>query len=93
MALATLDYLAEKAVSERVRLEAAKAICDRAGLVAAKPQDPESEFEKPLNDLSLDELRARVDRYENELANRAINITPTPDSAIDLDQIEDHQDE
>src|SRR5262249_24018393 len=78
MALATLDFLTEKAVSERVRLEAAKAICDRVGLVA-KPQDPESELEKPAHEMSLEELRAKLAQYEIEVANRAIDITPMPD--------------
>src|SRR6266404_5243895 len=53
MALTTLDYLCEKATSERVRLEAAKAICDRAGLVAPRPPQSEREGDVPLHEMTI----------------------------------------
>jgi hypothetical protein len=85
MAIATLDYLAEKAASERVRLEAAKAICDRAGLAPPKPHD-DGVVEKPLHEWSAAELRAKVDAWLGELAERAkpINSEETPEDIAEL---------
>ncbi len=81
MALTTLDYLAEKAVSERVRLEAAKAIVDRCGLVPPKPHT-EREDDIPLHEMTLEELQAKIAGWmahaENDRANRAKDVTPPP---------------
>jgi hypothetical protein len=93
MALSVLDHLAEHANSERVKLEAAKAICDRAGLVAPRAPDPPAEFEKPLHELTQDQLYALVAKWqasvavaEHELADRAkpINAAPASDPVADL---------
>ena len=85
MALTTLDYLADKAVSERVRLEAAKAIVDRCGLVPPKPH-AEREGDIPLHEMTLEELQAKIAGWmaqaENDRASRAKDITPaSPDPA------------
>lgn len=78
MALNTLEHLVQHAVSERVKVDAAKAILDRAGLVA--PRAPEAgEPDKPLNEKSAEELRSLIDKWEGELANRA---TPIHDTQI-----------
>jgi len=78
VALNTLEVLMTKAQSERVRLEASKAWLDRAGLVSLKPPDESREFEKPIHELSINELRALVayaeanlEKGEAELASRA----------------------
>lgn len=93
LALGTLDFLVEKAISERVRLEAAKAILDRCGIVAPRAPDPPAEFEKPIHELTQDQLRALVAKWtasaaaaEHELGNRAtlVNIDPEADPADDL---------
>jgi len=84
MALTTLDYLAEKAFSERVRLEAAKAIVDRCGLVPPKPHT-EREGDIPLHEMTLEELQAKIAGWmaqaENDRASRAKDISPDPDLA------------
>ncbi len=82
MALTTLDYLCEKATSERVRLEAAKAIADRCGLVAPKAPDAQSEFDQPIHEMTIEQLEAKIAGWmaqaENDRANRAKDITPAP---------------
>jgi hypothetical protein len=64
-----------KAQSERVRLEASKAWLDRAGLVApAPPKEDKNMVEKPLHEMTLEELRALADKLEGELAGRATPV-------------------
>jgi hypothetical protein len=88
LALTTLDYLCEKATSERVRLEAAKAIADRCGLIAPKAPDAQREFDAPLHELSLQELEVKIAALlahaENDRASRARDVTPPPDPAEEL---------
>jgi phage terminase small subunit len=84
MALGVLEYLAEKAKSEKVRLDAATRMLDRAGIVPPKPPNEQSEFEKPLHEMNLAELRVRAARLEDEIAGRARVVTDTPDPAEDL---------
>jgi phage terminase small subunit len=75
MALNTLEYLAEKAVSEKVRLDASKAILDRAGLVPpAPPKEDPNMVEKPLHEMSTEELRALANKLENEIVGRATPV-------------------
>src|SRR5258708_39704860 len=69
MALTTLDYLCEKATSERVRLEAAKAICDRAGLVAPRPLQSEREGDIPFHEMTLEQLQAKIDGWMAQAEN------------------------
>jgi len=85
LALTTLDYLCEKSTSERVRLEAAKAIVDRCGLVPPKPQS-EREGDVPLHEMTLEELQSKISGWlvqaENDRASLAKDITPaSPDPA------------
>src|SRR5215470_16344145 len=75
MALNTLEYLAQNAQSEKVKLDASKAILDRAGLVPpAPPKEDKNVTEKSLNELTLEELRALADKLESELAGRATPV-------------------
>jgi phage terminase small subunit len=86
MALNTLTYLAEKAVSEKVRLDASKAILDRAGLVPpAPPKEDPNMTEKPLHEMSTEELRALAAKLEGEISGRAIDVTPAPDPKLLID--------
>jgi phage terminase small subunit len=86
MALTTLDYLCEKATSERVRLEAAKAIVDRCGLVPPKPHT-EREGDIPLHEMTLEELQTKIAGWmaqaENDRASRAKIVNPAADLAAD----------
>jgi len=84
MALNTLEYLAQNAQSEKVKLDASKAILDRAGLVPpAPPKEDKNMVEKPLNEMTVEELRALADKLEGELAGRAKDVTPDSD-VVDL---------
>jgi phage terminase small subunit len=84
LALNTLEYLVEKAVSEKVRLDASKALLDRAGIVPPKAQENPNGIEKPLHEMSMDELRAMANRLEDELAGRAKVVTDVPDPVAEL---------
>src|SRR6266566_7061884 len=76
MALNTLEYLVQNAQSEKVKLDASKAILDRAGLVPpAPPKDDSNTPEAPLHELSYEALRAKVEQFEKELADRAHDVT------------------
>jgi len=84
LALGSLEHLVEKANSERVRLEAAKALLDRAGLVPPAPSKDDSNTpDKLLHELTQDQLRAFINKYETEAARRARpigdNASGTPD--------------
>lgn len=89
LALQTLLWACEKSTSDRVRVDAAKAILDRAGFVAPRAtlQDPKAE--KALTEMSLEELKTLAARLEDELAGRArpVNAPPgdaAPSQASDL---------
>jgi phage terminase small subunit len=78
MALRTLEFLAEHAVSERVRMESATRLLDRAGLVPpAPPKEDPNMVEKPLNEMTTEELRALA----------ATDVTPATDSDVVVDLI------
>lgn len=64
--------------NSKIRLEAAKALLDRAGFTA-RPQAVDSQADKPLSEMTTDELRGLVDRLEGELAHRATPVD-APDS-------------
>ena len=87
MFLSCMEHLAEKAVSEKVRLDASTRLLDRAGLVPPKPHE-EREANAPLHEMTIDELRQKVEqwleRVENDCAARAKIVTSTPDPAEDL---------
>jgi phage terminase small subunit len=88
MALNTLEYLAQNAQSEKVKLDASKAILDRAGLVPpAPPKEDPNMVEKPLHEMSTEELRALAAKLEGEISGRAIDVTPAPDSDVMVDLI------
>jgi phage terminase small subunit len=83
LALNTLDFLAEKAASEKVRLDASKAILDRAGLVApAAPKEDSNAVDKPIHEMNIDEMRTFAAKLESEIAGRAKDVTPTPDDPV-----------
>ncbi len=88
LALGTLEHLAEHAISEKVKLDASKAILDRAGLVPPKAQEDRSAIEPPLHEMSSDELRARAARLEDELAGRAKPISADPAPLADAHKLD-----
>lgn len=54
----------DETVSDRIRLDAAKTILDRAGYIPPKATDPDDDSNKPMEEMSYDELMALVRRAE-----------------------------
>ena len=76
------DILMDKTASPRVRLDAARQIMDRADYRA--PPDTGAN-DKPLTDMTRDELATQLHAIEAELARQATDITPeTPGSTPQL---------
>jgi terminase small subunit-like protein len=71
MALNVLTHLAEKGVSERVRMESASRLLDRAGHVPPRPTDNQSKPDAPLHEYTVEQLHEII-------AGRAKNVTPAP---------------
>ena len=76
MALNVLLHLAEKGISERVRMESASRLLDRAGHVPPRPDDSQSKPDGPLHEYTVEQLHEII-------ADRAkpINATPAEASA------------
>ncbi|WP_137390842.1 hypothetical protein [Rhodoligotrophos defluvii] len=73
-----------KGAGSRLRLEAAKALADRAGFIAPRGRESGQPLgEKRLDELSSDELREAIGRLEQELGNRAKTITLAPNTPGD----------
>jgi hypothetical protein len=85
MALAVIEELSSNEnVSAKVRLDASKALLDRAGFVP--PRAAANGMEKPeksLHEMSLDELRARAAWLENEIAGRAKDVSAASSLSVD----------
>ena len=62
--------------SERIRVEAARGILDRAGYAAPLP---EQNKERGLSELSPDELRALISGLQSELSEHARPVASGPD--------------
>jgi hypothetical protein len=77
-----MKVVQDETVSPRVRVDAGKALLDRAGFVPPKAAEPEG-VEKSLSDMNRDELRAFIDQAERQLANEAIDVTPPTVEAED----------
>jgi hypothetical protein len=78
-------YVKDESMHPKIRLDAAKTLLDRAGHIAPKAREAGGGHDKPLHEMSIDELRALVDRYEAELGGRAKLVSPEGPSAEFLD--------
>jgi hypothetical protein len=80
LSYATLIELArDNATPAAVRRAAARDLMDRAGFVAPKAIDAASAgADKPLSEMSSDELRGLVDKLESELGARALPVSAQP---------------
>lgn len=78
-----LGIISDDKVSPRVRVDAAKTVLDRAGHQA--PKDGAADLDKPLSDMSPDELRAYVDRAQRELSDRAKPIIEVDSAPVGAD--------
>jgi phage terminase small subunit len=85
MALAVIEELSSnKNISPKVRLDASKAILDRAGFVPPRAAANRiDEPEKSLHEMSLDELKALANRLDDELAGRAIDVSDATAVPVD----------
>lgn len=96
LALGVIKHLVRHGTTERVRLDAAKTLLDRAGHVAPKAREDTSAMDKPLHELSTEELRAyaaklgdELQGIDSELGGRAKPVldaiaAPLEPQAIDL---------
>lgn len=66
-----IDIAKDGAAAAKLRLEASKAILDRAGHIAPRARALGDAGEKTLGEMSLDELKATQDRLQNEILARA----------------------
>lgn len=64
-------WLAATVQGRRLQLDAARTILDRAGHIAPKAKELDGAGDKPLTELSRDELHARLQLIEGELARQA----------------------
>ena len=69
-----LQYLRDNATSEKVRVEAARTLLDRAGLIAPRAAAPDTSREVSLHEMSLADLRELAEKLESELAGRARDV-------------------
>jgi phage terminase small subunit len=72
----------------KVRLDAAKAVLDRAGHIAPRARALGDAGEKTLGEMSLDELKATQERLNSELAARAKTVSAPPGPIIDSQAID-----
>lgn len=86
-ALHVLDQLlGDTEISPAVRLDAAKTVLDRAGYVSARtPAHAIAGDEKPLNEMSTDELRAYLGAIQAAQAQQAVAAGSTPEGATSTD--------
>ena len=79
MALRVIEMLMNnESISPKVRLDAAKALLDRAGYVPPRPRNETNAGEKLLHEMSVDELREMAAKLDDEIAGRAKNISDSP---------------
>lgn len=87
-ALSTLvEIVKGKEFSPRDRVAAARTLLDRAGYTG-KSTSADSPADKPLSEMSTDELKALVDKLEGELADRATPVSAPENKGVpkqDLD--------
>jgi predicted aconitase with swiveling domain len=58
-----------------VRVDAAKALLDRAGFVAPRSEAPKAQEGRPLSDYSIEELRGLVTQLERSRADQAKDVS------------------
>lgn len=76
LAFNVLRKLVTEGESERVRLDAAKIILDRGGFVPVK-QSVTEEGEREPEQMTTEQLHARIEQLEREIGERAKVIAPS----------------
>jgi superfamily II DNA or RNA helicase len=64
----------------KVRLDAAKTLLDRAGMIAPKAKDADASLDKQLNEMSVEELRALMGRLEEAITSQAKDVSAPLDA-------------
>jgi phage terminase small subunit len=67
------DALAGSVAGQKLQLEAAKTVLDRAGHIAPKASEPEMIGDKPITEMSLEELEAFIREGQAALARLGEN--------------------
>jgi phage terminase small subunit len=84
MALRVIEMLMNNdTISPKVRLDAAKALLDRAGFVAPRPRNEAQTGDKALHEMSFDELREMAAKLEDEIAGRAKEVSDSPAEPVE----------
>lgn len=85
------EILTDKGVAGRVRVDAAKALLDRAGFSAAATGKPRLGSDRALNEMSVTELREMLHALEQQRAEEAKVVSGAvvlSDGADDVDPME-----
>jgi hypothetical protein len=83
------DFVADEKLDKRLRYACAKTILDRAGHIAPKAVAQGSTAAKPLNEMSMSELRELADKLENELSGRAKDVSSAKAAPAKAQTIDD----
>ena len=82
-----LEIMTDKTAPKGVRVDAAKAVLDRAGFIAPRQGDQQGAT-KALNEMSSDELRRFISDSERELSGRAKDVS-APEALTSKPQVLD----
>jgi phage terminase small subunit len=83
------DFAADKTLDPRLRVVCARDILNRAGHIAPKAVAASSTAAKPLNEMSMVELRELADKLEDELSGRAKDVSSAKPAPAKAQSIED----
>jgi len=70
-----LEVARDKQAPKGVRVDAAKALLDRAGFVAPRAEAPKQGEGRPLSDYSIEELRGLVAQLERNRGDQAKDVS------------------
>lgn len=83
------ELVTDKTMHPKLRLDAAKTILDRAGHIAPKAVAQGSKDAKPLNEMSMGELRELADKLEGEISGRAKEVSSAKAAPAKAQTIDD----
>lgn len=83
------DYVGDKTIDPRLRVVCARDILNRAGHIAPKAVAASSSAVKPLNEMSMTELRELADKLEDELSGRAKDVSSATAAPVKAQSLED----
>jgi hypothetical protein len=83
------DVVASEKYDPRLRVVCARDILNRAGHIAPKAVAAGSTAAKPLNEMSMTELRELADKLEDELSGRAKDVSSATAAPVKPQALED----